>query len=81
MMSFMMEAAYIAIFFQIGSCGGWILAKSLDLCASSTHLTVWQFFNEGKMLEDKTFKVVERCQLYNDFRPLPTVICGFLSIT
>ena len=35
--------------------------------------TAWTYFDEGMTKEDATFKVEERCQFYNDFRPIPHV--------
>ena len=50
-----------------------MLAKSTELCASGYHQASWKYFNEGKMEEDESFQIVEQCQFYNDFRPVPTV--------
>ena len=47
---------------QIGACGGWMLSKSLDLCASSqNHQTPWQYYNNGLLERDDTFSIVELC--------------------
>jgi hypothetical protein len=27
----------------------------------------WQFFNDGKLFDDETFQVVEKCQFNDDF--------------
>ena len=39
-----------------------MLAKSLDLCASSqNHQTPWQYYNNGHLERDDTFAIVELC--------------------
>ena len=39
-----------------------MLAKSLDLCASSqNHQTPWQYYNNGHLERDDTFNIVELC--------------------
>ena len=52
------------------------MAKSLELCAGSpSHFTPWTFFNEGRMEEDPTFEVRERCKFFDDFsRPIPSKV-------
>ena len=52
------------------------MAKSLELCAGSpSHFTPWTFFNEGRMEEDPTFEVRERCKFFDDFsRPIPNKV-------
>ena len=59
--------------FQIGVCGGWILAKSSEICASARHQYSWKFFHNAILKEDPTFQVVERCQFQTDFFPVPQV--------
>ena len=67
--------------FQVGVCGGWILTKSLETCVSGHHKSRWQFFNEGKLFEDDTFEVLEKCQFNQDFPPyLQNVISYFWGI-
>ncbi len=41
--------------------------------ASSQIKTAWTYFDEGVTREDPSFRVEERCQFYNDFRPIPQV--------
>ena len=53
--------------FKVGVCGGWILAKSQEICSTSRHKTPWQFFNEGQLYADETFRLVEKCQFNQDF--------------
>ena len=59
--------------FQIGVCGGWLVAKSLQICASAHHEGHWEFFNQGVLHEDITFRIKKWCQFNQDFRPLPIV--------
>ena len=59
------------IVFQIGTCGGWLMAKSLDMCVSGQHFTPWRFFNEGRLEDDATFQMGEKCKVQQDFAPLP----------
>ena len=60
---------------EIGSCGGWIIAKSAELCPSApSHLNGWKFFDDGQMIEDESFNIGDTCKFFNDFRPVPEVI-------
>ena len=64
---------------QIGVCGGWLVAKSLQICASATHEGPWEFFNQGVLHQDVTFHVKEWCQFNEDFRPIPIVSITYIS--
>ena len=60
---------------QVGVCGGWMVAKSLEICVTSTgHQTEWQYYDEGELNTDKTFNVKEECKFYQDFHSLPTTV-------
>ena len=43
------------------------MSKSLEICVSGQHKTRWQFFNDGKLFDDETFHIVEKCQFNDDF--------------
>ena len=50
-----------------------MLAKSLDLCASSqNHQTPWQYYNNGHLERDDTFGIVELCHF--NFESLMTQV-------
>ncbi|XP_059080816.1 uncharacterized protein LOC131878727 isoform X2 [Tigriopus californicus] len=57
---------------EVGSCGGWILAKSVELCSTAEHQDPWKFYNNGQLEHDPSFHAMELCQFYDDFRPLPS---------
>ena len=62
-------------FFQIGVCGGWVLAKSSEICVTSReHESTWKFFNRGVLQEDATFQILEKCTFQNDFWPVPLTV-------
>ena len=65
--------------FQIGVCGGWLVAKSLQICASAAHEGPWEFFNQGVLHQDVTFHIKEWCQFNEDFRPIPIVSITYIS--
>ena len=77
LLPFFVQSLWGQIFDQVGSCGGWILAKSLELCVTSDHQTPWQFYNQGQLETDESFQIMEMCKFHNDFRPLPKVIKEF----
>ena len=64
--------------FQIGVCGGWLVAKSLQICASAAHEGPWEFFNQGVLHQDVTFHIKEWCQFNEDFRPIPIVSITYI---
>lgn len=49
------------------------MVKSVEQCVSSLHQTQWKYFDNGNLLFDDSFTIKEECQLYDDFRPIPTV--------
>jgi hypothetical protein len=50
-----------------------LVAKSLQICASTGHEGPWEFFNQGVLHQDVTFGIREWCKFNEDFRPLPFV--------
>ena len=63
----------LSIHFQIGVCGGWVLAKSQEICVTSRHQSSWKFFNNGILQEDPSFQILAKCTFQSDFFPVPEV--------
>ena len=57
------------------------MSKSLEICVSGQHKTRWQFFNDGKLFDDETFHIVEKCQFNDDFPAYLTIfLVGHLVV-
>jgi len=56
---------------EIGVCGGWVLAKSQEICVTSRHESTWKFFNNGVLQEDPSFQILAKCTFQSDFFPVP----------
>ena len=65
-------AWYVGI--QVGICGGWMVSKSLEICVTSTGNMMWQFYDEGVLNDDRSFRIKEWCRFFQDFQPLPTTV-------